>query len=116
MTDYLAVARRALATLPGRPNKKYPNPPAVEKHRGPVANYPPLDNLPAWAARYEDMFGPGKHHRLLAYIRRRVRCPAGSGTLVDVKLDRCSVDMGDVDGQGKRKVRFYRPEEIEVLQ
>jgi hypothetical protein len=79
-------------------------------------HYPAPDDLPAWAARYERIFGPGKHHRLLAYIGQRVRCPHGTGALIDAKLDRCAVDLDDVDQYGRHKVRFYKPEEIEVLQ
>ena len=115
MADYLAVARRALATLPDSPNEKHPEPPLPEKHCDSFLNYPTHDDLPARATRYERIFG-GKHHRLQAYIGQRVRCPDGSGILVDMKLERCTVDLGEMTAEGRRRGRFYKPEEIEVLQ
>ncbi|HXY08978.1 MAG TPA: hypothetical protein VEI01_14400 [Terriglobales bacterium] len=116
MADYLAVARRALASLSATPNLKGRQPSPTETKPGPYLDLPEPGNAPAWTARYERIFGPGKHHRLLTYIGRRVSCPAGNGTLVNVFVNRCDVDLGDVTPDGQRRVRLYKPNEVEPIQ
>ena len=36
--------------------------------------------------------------------------------LVDVKLDRCALDLGDVAPDGRHRVSLYKPSEVEPLQ
>jgi hypothetical protein len=114
MADYLAVARRTLAALPRPAEPKPPVKPENVSDTRP--QYLAPDDLPAWAERYERILGPGKHHRLLVYIGQRVQCPLGIAKLLNVFIDRCDVDLGEVTPDGRHKVQFYKPSEVEPIQ